>query len=91
MPTDWRAEQRLLTSAGIAFGPGLSETELENAELQVGATFPPDLREFLSVGLPIGERFPNWRDPNSPALREQLDWPFEGMAFDIGLAPMQTW
>jgi hypothetical protein len=83
MATDWRAEHQLLTGAGIAFGPGLSEAELRNVERQVGANFPPDLRQFLSVGLPIGERFPNWREPNSPAIREQLDWPFEGIAFDI--------
>ena len=44
---------------------------------------PPDLRALLSEGLPLGRGFPDWREPESDAIRAQLDWPFEGIAFDI--------
>jgi hypothetical protein len=83
MATDWQAEQRLLADAGIVFGPGLTEAELRHAEVSIEAGLPPDLRQFLSQGLPIGEKFPDWRHPQSAGVRAQLDWPFEGIAFDI--------
>jgi hypothetical protein len=79
----WQAEHQLLEAAGFGIARGLSEPELERAEALVGARLPPDLREFLAQGLPIGEGLPNWREPESKALRDQLDWPFEGIAFDI--------
>jgi hypothetical protein len=50
----------------------------------LSARFPPDLRAFLTEGLPLGKGFPDWRNPTSSTIREQLDWPFEGIAFDIG-------
>jgi hypothetical protein len=49
----------------------------------IQAPFPPDLRAFLSEGLPLGRGFPDWRDPDSDAIRDQFAWPFEGIAFDI--------
>ncbi|WP_437732055.1 SMI1/KNR4 family protein [Sorangium sp. So ce1335] len=79
----WRAEHQLLIDAGVAVAPGLTETELDRAESAIGARFPPDLRSFLSEGLPVGGRFPDWRAPDSTEVRRQLDWPFEGIAFDI--------
>src|SRR5437016_10295710 len=79
----WQAEHQILADAGVAVGAGLTARELERVESVIGAGFPPDLREFLSEGLPLGDRFPNWREPDSDAIRGQLDWPFEGMAFDI--------
>jgi hypothetical protein len=79
----WQAEFEILREAGIAIAPGLTPDEADEAEAVIGAKFPPDLRAFLSEGLPIGKRFPNWREPDSAAIRDQLDWPFEGIAFDI--------
>ncbi|WP_437595680.1 hypothetical protein WMF28_24195 [Sorangium sp. So ce590] len=83
MRMDWRAEYKILTDAGVTIAPGLTEAEITRAESAIGAGFPPDLRSFLSKGLPIGARFPDWREPDSTEIRRQLDWPFEGMAFDI--------
>lgn len=79
----WRAEFEILADAGVPVGPGLTATELERVESVVEAALPRDLRGFLSEGLPLGSRFPNWRDPDSAAIRSQLAWPFDGMAFDI--------
>ncbi|WP_437876282.1 SMI1/KNR4 family protein [Sorangium sp. So ce513] len=80
---DWRAEHKILADAGVTVARGLTDDELDRAESVIGARFPPDLRSFLSEGLPVGERFPDWREPGSPEIRRRLDWPFEGIAFDI--------
>ena len=79
----WRTELEIVREAGFTIAPGLTSAEADQAEAVIGAKFPPDLRGFLSEGLPLGKGFPNWREPNSKAIRGQLDWPFEGMAFDI--------
>ena len=52
-------------------------------ESRFGFRFPPDLRGLLQTALPRGPRFPDWRDPESPALLDWLAGPFEGIAFDI--------
>jgi hypothetical protein len=79
----WQAEHQILAEAGIIIGPGLDAADVDRAESVIGAKFPPDLRSFLSEGVPLGKGFPDWREPDSAAIRDQLDWPFEGMAFDI--------
>eukprot|EP00928_Gymnodinium_smaydae_P080626 TRINITY_DN64293_c0_g1_i1.p1 TRINITY_DN64293_c0_g1~~TRINITY_DN64293_c0_g1_i1.p1 ORF type:complete len:279 (-),score=46.65 TRINITY_DN64293_c0_g1_i1:23-829(-) len=43
------------------FEAGLTDEEFESIEQRFGMTFPPELRTFLSVGLPVGSGFPNWR------------------------------
>lgn len=83
MTTTWRAELDLLREAGVPVGPGLSTAELARVESVVQASLPPDLRSFLGEGLPLGDRYPNWREPDAPEVRDQLAWPFEGIAFDI--------
>lgn len=52
----------------------------------MGSAVPPDLAAFLQDGLPVGKDFPNWRKLGAPELQRQLDWPFDGIAFDIGHA-----
>lgn len=79
----WRAEFEMLAACGVAIGPGLTASELARVESVIAAPLPDDLRAFLSTGLPLGGRFPDWREPGSDAIREQLNWPFEGIAFDI--------
>ncbi len=79
----WQAELQILADAGVKLAPGLTPTELAQAEAIIGANFPADLRSLLSESLPLGTPFPNWREPDSDAIRDQLGWPFEGLAFDI--------
>jgi hypothetical protein len=65
---------------GVKFDKGLSDSEFVAIEKQYynGKRFPPDLRAFLEVALPISqdaseesEDFPNWRDPE--AMREYME------------------
>ena len=84
---DWSKELQLIESCGVTLSIGLSDEEIRNVEMTFGFRFPPDLRSFLSKAMPISKsgdnRFPDWRNPGSSALSDQLAWPFEGIAFDI--------
>jgi hypothetical protein len=71
-----------MRAKGITFAAGLTSAELDSAEKQFDFRFPQDYAEFLGEGLPVGERFPDWRRrPDS--INKSLVWPWEGMAFDI--------
>ena len=72
-----------LRKVGIRFEPGLTATEFKEIEAEYQIAFPPDLKEFLSIGQPVGDRWINWRDKSSSLPTTQLLWPFEGMCFDI--------
>ena len=72
----------VLEKAGVVFAPGLTPQEFSAAEARFEFSFPPDLRMFLSLALPMGERFPNWRELDSPYLVGALSRPLEGLWFD---------
>ena len=72
-----------LRESGIIVEEGLSEVEIRDVENRFGFRFPPDLRVLLQTGLPVGDRFPDWRDGRGDELRRYLSWPLEGMQFDI--------
>ncbi len=76
----------LLKSKGVLFDKGLDEEEIKTIENLYKITFPPDLKEFLSTALPISNEFINWRDiskNNVKNIKNRLNWPLEGMIFDI--------
>lgn len=73
----------ILEKAGVSFESGLTDAEIGRVEHHFGFIFPDDLREFLSFALPAGSQFPNWRDLDSPALKDRLSWPLDGIWFDI--------
>lgn len=73
----------VLETAGVAFAPGLTTQEFIAAEARYEFSFPPDLRSFLAFALPIGERFPNWRELDSPYLVDAFRRPLEGLLFDV--------
>jgi hypothetical protein len=62
---------------------GLTDSEVKAIQNRFGFTFPPDLRVVLQFAVPIGKRFPNWRDESETALRSRLTWPLEGIWFDV--------
>ncbi|KAF9599964.1 hypothetical protein IFM89_001999 [Coptis chinensis] len=64
---------------------GLTEPDFARIEAEFGFTFPPDLRAVLSLGLPIGPCFPNWRaDTNSRAhIRALLRVPIAAICSQI--------
>jgi hypothetical protein len=72
-----------LREAGVIFEPGLTDSELQRAEEAYSLTFPPDLAAFLQFGLPVSERWPNWRELNNEGIERMLNWPYEGLCFDI--------
>jgi hypothetical protein len=69
--------------ACIKIAAGLTPSEFAEAEEHFGFRFPPDLRSFLAEALPVGERFPNWRHPQSEQLATMMEWPLDGLLFDI--------
>lgn len=71
-----------LERAGVSFSAGLSSQEFEAAEARFAFVFPPDLREFLSFAMPVGGKFPNWRDLDDQNLASSFAWPLEGLWFD---------
>ena len=58
---DFAAAQQGLVSAGIEIAPGLTDAEFASIERSFNFQFPPDLREFLSIGLPISNSWVNSR------------------------------
>lgn len=79
-----------MKSRNVVFEDGLSDSEVEHTELRFGFRFPPDLKALLQTALPLRiasdqrtNAFCNWRSADEEELQQRLDWPFEGMAFDI--------
>lgn len=76
----------ILKEKGIAFEKGLDLQEYGKIEALYGIKFPPDLKEFLTIGLPVSKGFVNWRDmseANIESIRERLNWPLDGVIFDV--------
>jgi hypothetical protein len=77
---DMRALQ---ARTGAEIAPGLTGAELDAVERDYGIRFAADHRLFLSVGLPTGGSWPDWRDGNARNLRTRLAWPVDGVLFDV--------
>lgn len=73
----------VLLRAGVTFSPGLAPSEFIAAESRYDFEFPPDLRKFLAFAMPTGEKFPDWRNLDSPFLTAAFAWPLEGLWFDV--------
>jgi hypothetical protein len=72
-----------LLAAGIAFEPGLTLDELAATENEYDFLFPPDLREFLGHALPVSRGWVDWRRESRSEIEHRLEWPIEGICFDI--------
>ena len=72
-----------LRKAGVVFESGLTHEEIRLVEASFGFRFPPDLKSYLMFALPSGKGWPNWRDIADPEIHWMLNWPYEGMCFDI--------
>lgn len=78
-----------LKNKGVSFEHGLRNGEFKNIEQEYGFCFPPDLREFLSIGLPVSDDFPNWRTGKKRwgdrefSIADSIDWPARGVCFDV--------
>jgi hypothetical protein len=79
---------RQLRMRKVQFAPGLSDEEVGEVEMRFSFRFPPDLRFLLQHILPVsqgppGRSWVNWREEPEDAIRTRLDWPAEGICFDI--------
>jgi hypothetical protein len=75
--------QAVLVTARVQIAAGLTDEEFLRVERRFGFRFPPDLRSFLAIGLPDSGRWVDWRNADEKAIRERLNWPLEGICFDI--------
>lgn len=80
---DYEYYKTTLERAGVRFEPGLSSSELKAIEAEYGFSFPPDLQEFLMFCLPVSNNFVDWRGGSKADIQTRMNWPFEGMCFDI--------
>jgi hypothetical protein len=58
---------------------GYTQSELDRAQQTFGLTFPSDLTALLRDRRPIAGH--DWTD--EAAIRRMLDWPLEGLLFDV--------
>jgi hypothetical protein len=74
---------QLLRNRGVILTEGLTDEEIEAVEGKYGFRFPPDLREFLQYVLPVSNNFVDWRNDPEDVIRDGLNWPADGICFDI--------
>ncbi len=80
---DLRRIQETLQRAGVVFERGLDDGELRAIEAKYGFAFPPDLAAFLAYALPVGKSWVNWRSADERTIVARLDWPYDGICFDV--------
>ena len=73
----------MLVGSGEPLGPGLTGDEVERAEARFGVRFSPVHRAFLSLGLPRGPQWPNWRSGSVRDLRARVGAPVDGVVADV--------
>ena len=74
---------QLASEHSVAFDDPLTDQEIADVERCFEFRFPLDLKAFLQTGLPVSDRFPNWRADSKDALRDRLQRPLEGILFDV--------
>jgi hypothetical protein len=92
------AMRRLRARSVCIIDAGLTAEEIARVEQEFGFEFADDHRAFLSAGLPVNAGlppippgvitahpapWPDWRSGNRAMLRDMLDWPVEGVLFDV--------
>lgn len=78
----------ILKDNNVQFAPGLSDEEIDNIQEIFQINFPPDLKIFLQIALPISDGFVKWRDGLTSIDSKQkiisvLKWPLNGILFDV--------
>lgn len=83
---DFDKAMRSLKKSGIKIARGLTLAEIDKAEAFYKIKFHPDHQSLIQAGLFTDIKGYNWRDfseENIAKIREMLDWPLEGILFDI--------
>jgi hypothetical protein len=78
----------LLEHKGVLFDDGLSNLEVTQIQEKFDLQFPPDLKQFLQMRLPISEEFVNWRQglfdkETAKNIVDRLNWPLDGILWDL--------
>jgi hypothetical protein len=74
---------RRLERAQVRLERGLSEQELSAIEARFGISFNPARRALLAAALPVGQDWMDWRHGLADVLRGRLEWPADGIVFDV--------
>jgi hypothetical protein len=74
---------RRLSTRGVRLDRGLSDEEVSRVQNRLAFVFGPEHREFIQTALPVGKSWPDWRNDPDDDLRERLDWPADGVLFDV--------
>ncbi len=74
---------RRLRASGVRLDRGLSDEEVSLVQDKFMFTFGPEHCEFLQAAVPVGESWPDWRNDPENNLRGRLDWPVDGVIFDV--------
>lgn len=83
MTTGAEFAARLLREAGAHLDPGLSERELRSIERKYKFEFDSDHRELLALVYPTARGWPDWRSGSEADIRRRLDFPVEGVVWDV--------
>ncbi|MFC7244506.1 hypothetical protein ACFQO7_18675 [Catellatospora aurea] len=73
----------LLAALPARVADPLTAAEFAGLESRFGFVFNPDHRALLTAGLPVGGRWPDWRDGDPDQLAERLAAPVDGVLFDV--------
>jgi hypothetical protein len=69
--------------ARIQVEAGLTDAEFARIEEDFGFRFGPEHREFLSLGLPVGDGWVDWRSGSREDIESRLAGPTDGVVFDV--------
>lgn len=72
-----------LEQAGLVLEAGLTDFELHDVEGRLGFEFSHEHRELLSMALPLGDGWVDWRHGDTAQIARRLAWPVEGVLFDV--------
>jgi hypothetical protein len=75
-----------LKKLGVKIAHGLTTEELDKVETFYSIKFHPDHRKLIQTGLFVGNKGCDWRnfsEKNIAKIRKMLNWPLEGILFDI--------
>jgi hypothetical protein len=72
-----------LRQAGVLLSPGLSDRELNDIEARFEFQFSNEHRQLLSLALPLGKDWVDWRSADPAELTDRLARPISGVIFDV--------
>jgi len=75
-----------LKEKGVVFDHAMSAQEMAEIESLYGISFPAELKELYSLGLPLSNGFYNWRDmssENTRLIKNALEMPIKGLQTDL--------